>query len=204
MSRKPKHIKLINLSLRERTELRVKTLALLRFNRMNVRRTSREAHVHESTIRAWLREDNDVARELAQERAQIQDQERVELRRETVEKNELADLHNARLIHDKVEDVMALAVDRMTALANELVDSMRMQLSTEKVSFSAKAMSFGIFFDKLQIFQGNPTSIHASLGRRLTREQRAERARQLLETAEQRQKKLKVVPRNAPQEGTNG
>jgi hypothetical protein len=193
MRKKLKTIRVNDLTHAQRLELRIKTLALLRFNHHNLRRTSRESHVAESTIRNWLKEDTDVAREIAAEKAVIQDQQRQEQQHELTEKRELSDLHNARLISEQAEKITVLAMDGVTAFANELVESLRTSLLSEKPKFYDRMMAFGIVFDKIQIFHGNPTAIHASLGRRLSRDERAERTKQLLETAEQRRKKLKVV-----------
>jgi hypothetical protein len=195
-----------SLSLAKRHELQVKTLALLRLNHCNVRKTSREARITESTIRNWLRLDNEISREIAKERAEIQEQQRKFLQHELAETQEINDLHNASLVSEQVEKVVSLAMDGMTNLANELIQSLITDLLTGKaVSFQQRAWAFGVLFDKIMVYQGNPTSIHATLGRRLSREERAERAKQLLETAEQRRKKLAVVPRSGVVEptGTN-
>jgi hypothetical protein len=196
--KKEKFIRLNDLSMTDRTAIRVKTIAQLRLNRGNVRKTSREAHVAASTIRSWLREDNEVSREVAKERAEIQEQERQLLRSQLNERATMHDLTQAKLVSEQVEKVTALAMDRVTVLANELVESLITDLLTNnnKIRFHDRTMAFAIIFDKIQVYEGNPTSIRANVGRHLSRDERAVRAKQLLETAEQRRLKLKVV--NAP------
>ena len=203
---KRKKIRITDLTQTERTELRIKTLALLRFNKCNMAKTARESRVHEATIRTWLREDDDYARALAAERAEIMVKQREEMRDHLKETHEISALHTAKVVSEQVEKVTQLAMGRVTELANQLVESLMTDLlmNNKTVSFQQRALSFAVLFDKIMVYEGNPTSIHANLGRRLTREQRTERAKQLMETAEERRKKLAVVPSNATKEERTG
>jgi transposase-like protein len=154
---------------------RVQVLAQLQLNNGNIARTARETGVTRATIRYWRNANQTAAEKLEREKQREQKQQEV--------------------IAADVEKVVSLSQSKLEDLAGELVDSLLGDLQNPRLKFSFRdrAWAFGVIFDKLQIQKGLPTAINKTIGS-LSKEERAERARELLLRGRQRRLNKGGVP----------
>jgi len=187
-----KHVDTLLLRPEEKEELRVRTLATLKLNGYNVAYTARQLNLRKQTIRDWLKRDEEAQRRYLEnkERTEREDHQRAcheAKERQLEQKGRQDDQRN-----ETTRTVVTLSLEKMAQLANEIVESLRGDLTPDSkpLKFYDRAWAFGVVFDKLQVAQGNPTQIHGRTQLGMSRHQRLE---QLLETAEERRRKLKVL-----------
>jgi antirestriction protein ArdC len=188
---KVRPIRVKSLPKAEQVALRVRTLAMLKFNQGNIRKTSRETGVNVNTIRTWLQVNDEATRQIFLERKAKLDAEAAARNEKIMQSAEEAEAEQNKLIADASRTVHTLSMDKMIELANGIVVSLLHDLGTSQ-KFYDRVMGFGVVFDKIQIMQGNPTNIRET-HRGMSRTERAERAEQLLRTAEERRRDMKVI-----------
>ena len=177
-------------------ELKVRTLATLRLNNYNVAETARACKLRKETLRRWVKADTEAARRVAEEKEkndkfELERKWRIVNERKDKEREAQDDANNKA-----TKQVITLSLEKMAQLCNEIVDSLRQELTPDAKpqKFYDRAWAFGVVFDKLQVAQGNPTSIHGRTEHHgMSRHQRLE---QLLDTAAERQAKIRLLGNN--------